>query len=71
MDYSLSGGTIVLRDRASRVGIYVVATSQGERMRIASRRQALVANENSHKLDPGRNAQDLAILQELLPAKGE
>lgn len=71
VDYSLSQGAIVLRDRASRVGIYVVANSEGERQRIESRRQALVAAEKANKIDPGRNPQDLAILRELLPVKGD
>ena len=59
-----------MRDRVSRVAIYVVATRPGERARLEARRQALIATENALGFDPGRNADDLAVLKELLAPKG-
>lgn len=68
-DYQVSGGVVETRDRVSRMAFYVVATTPGERARIESRRQALVAQENALGFDPGRNPADLAVLQEMLKKK--
>jgi hypothetical protein len=66
VEHSVSGRTIAIRDQASRVAIYVVAATPGERARIEARRQALIAAENAIGFDPGRNPDDLAALQELI-----
>jgi hypothetical protein len=69
VDYKASAGAIEIRDRVSRVAIYVVATQPGERARLEARRQALIAQENAFGLDPGRNPADLAVLQEMVRKK--
>ena len=66
VEHSVSGRTIAIRDQASRVAIYVVATTPGERARIEARRRALVAAENAIGFDPQRNPEDLATLQEMI-----
>ena len=69
VDHAVSGGVVEIRDRVSRVAVYVVATTPGERARIETRRQALIAGENALGFDPGRNPTDLAVLQELIRRK--
>lgn len=69
IDYKLDGGLAEIRDRASRVALYVVATRPGEQERIEARRQALIAEENALGFDPGRRPEDLAILREMVRKK--
>lgn len=69
VEHVVEGGAIVIRDRTSQVAIYVVAVRPGEIDRIEARRQALVAEENALGFDPGRNASDLAVLQEMARKK--
>lgn len=69
VDYTLAGGTIEIRDRVSGVAVYVLALSAEERDRIEARRQALIAEEDSLGFDPGRNAADRAVLQELVESR--
>jgi len=57
---------LVISDRASRTVIYVAATRAGERERMEARRKALMAEEDSHGFDPGRNDSDLQVLKQLL-----
>jgi len=71
VEHSVRDGAIHLRDQASRVAIYVVAAAPGERARIEARRQALIAAENTNGFDPGRKPEDLAVLREMLSAKGK
>jgi hypothetical protein len=66
VDSRVDGGIVEIRDRVSRVAVYVVATKPGERARIEARRQALIAAENAIGFDPGRNPADLAVLQEMM-----
>jgi hypothetical protein len=68
VDSRVDGGIVEIRDRVSRVAVYVATTAPGERARIEVRRQALVAAENSIGFDPGSNPADLAMLQELVRA---
>ncbi len=68
-DHALADGVLTVRDRVSRVAVYVVAARSGERERIEARRRALVAEENALAFDPGRQPADLAVLRELLPAR--
>ncbi|MBM3823260.1 MAG: hypothetical protein FJ404_10300 [Verrucomicrobia bacterium] len=71
VDHSVSDGVVSIRDRASRVAVYVVAALAGERARIEARRHALIEVENTNDFDPGRRPSDLAVLQELLKQKGK
>jgi len=66
VDYNVVNGVVEIRDRVSRVAVYVAATAPGERTRIETRRQALIAAESALGFDPGRNPSDLATLRELL-----
>jgi hypothetical protein len=66
---TMDRGVVEIRDQASRVAIYVVAATSGERARIEARHQALVAAENAIGFDPGRNPADLAVLQEMVRKK--
>ncbi len=68
--HTTKDGALEIRDRASRVAIYVAAAQAGERERIEARRQVMLAEENLLGFDPGRSASDLGVLQELLdPAR--
>ncbi len=65
VNHKVSGDVVELRDRVSRVAVYVAATKPGELTRIEARRQALIARENTLGFDPGHNPADLAVLQEM------
>ncbi len=65
VDAEIASGAITIRDAASRVAIYVVASEPGARDRIEARRRSLVAEEEALGFDPGRDAADLAVLREL------
>lgn len=67
--HSVENGGVTVRDRASRVALYVAAARPGERERLEARRQALVAAEEAVGFDPGRRPEDLAVLRELLGKK--
>jgi len=67
--HSFRRGVLTIQDQASRVAIYVAATTPGERARIETRRQELVAIEKTNDFDPGRKPEDLAVLREMLAAK--
>lgn len=69
VDAVVDGGMLTIRDRASRVAVYVTSNRAGERERIESRRQALVAEENALGFDPGRRPEDLAVLRDLVGGK--
>lgn len=69
VDCKVDGGFAEIRDRASRVAIYVVATRSGEKERIEARRQALIAEEHALGFDPGRRPEDLAALREMVRKK--
>ncbi len=66
IESTAKGGTLEIRDRVSRVAIYVAATRAGERERIEARRKTLVTEENSLGFDPGGKASDLEVLKQLL-----
>jgi hypothetical protein len=65
VSHSVQDGQLILRDRISRVAVYVAASHPGERSRIESRRQALVDAEAGTGFDPTRNPEDLAVLRKL------
>ncbi len=69
VDFKVDSGTVEIRDRISRVGICVVATTSGDRARLEARRQALVAAEDAIDFNPGRDPADLAVLQEMVRKK--
>jgi hypothetical protein len=66
VEHSVKGQLLEIRDRVSRVGIYVAATRTGERERIEARRKTLVAEEDALGFDPGNSPADLAVLKQLL-----
>lgn len=70
VEHTVAEGEITLRDRASRVAVYVVASRAGERERIEARRQGLVAEEQALGAAPGRIPEVMAALRELLPPNG-
>ena len=70
VDVVVADGTLTIRDQASRVAIYVAATTPGERARIEARRQSLIAQEDAFGFDPGLNADDLAVLKGLTMSQG-
>jgi len=65
VEHTVSGGFVEIRDRVSRVAIYVVAAKVGERARIETQRQALIARENALGFYPAGKPADLAVLQEM------
>lgn len=67
--YTIQKGAIEIRDRASRVAIYVVSLQPGESQRLEARRQALIACEESFGFAPDRNPNDLAVLKQLAEVK--
>ncbi len=69
VDHTVAAGSVTIRDQVSRVAIYVVAASPGERARLEALRQTLVAAEKAIGFDPGHNSDDLARLQELVEKK--
>ncbi len=64
--HQVDAGDVEIRDRVSRAAIHVVAAKPGERARIETRRQALIAGENALGFDPAGTPADLAVLQEML-----
>lgn len=71
VEFSLSDGKLLIRDAASRVAIYVVASREGEKVRLEERRRVLVAGEEATGFDPGGEARDLEVLRGMLPGLGE
>ncbi len=69
VDSRVDDGIVEIRDRVSRVAVYVATTAAGEQARIEARRQVLIAAENAIGFDPGRNPADLAVLQEMVQKK--
>ena len=65
VEQKVNDGGVEIRDRVSRVAIYVVAAKEGERARIESRRRALMAEEEALGFDPAGKPADLAVLQEM------
>jgi hypothetical protein len=63
VQHTVSGGFVEIRDRVSRAAIYGVAAKTGERARIETRRQVLIARENAIGFDPAGKPADLAVLQ--------
>lgn len=66
VEHRFEANAVEIHDRISRVAIYVVTSVPGERERLEALRQQLVAGEDSLGFDPGRNADDLAVLREML-----
>jgi hypothetical protein len=71
VEYATKDQMLMISDRVSRAAIYVVATRAGERRRIEARRKALIAEEDSHGFDPGRNGSDLQVLKQILESGRE
>ena len=69
VEHELRAGRMTIRDRVSRVAVYVATARAGERRRIEDRRRALIAEEEALGFDPGRHAEDLSVLQELVRRK--
>jgi hypothetical protein len=65
VQHQVSGGFVEIRDRVSRATIYVVAAKTGERARIETQRQALIAREKTLGFDPAGTPADLTVLQEM------
>jgi hypothetical protein len=70
-EHAMKDGVLEIRDRVSRVAIYVAATHSGERERVEARRKALTTEEDSSGFDPARNASDLEALRRLLDPDGQ
>jgi hypothetical protein len=68
VQHQVGGGFVEIRDRVSRATIYVVAAKTGERARIETQRQALIAREKTLGFDPAGTLADLAVLQEMARA---
>ena len=66
VEHTVQGGALEIRDRVSRLAIYVAANHAGERDRIEARRKALVAEEDAFGFNPASNAADLEVLRQLL-----
>jgi hypothetical protein len=66
VEHSMTDGMLTIRDRISRVGIYVAAAKMGERERLETRRQSLVAAEKALAFDPAHNPDDFNELSKLL-----
>lgn len=67
--HTVKDGLVEIRDRVSRVAIYVVSLKAGESLRLESLRLALVAQEDALGFAPDRNPGDLAELKELVEKK--
>jgi len=70
-DATVAGGVVTVRDRVSRVAIYLAAVAAGEGERLEARRRALIAAEAATGFDPGRRPEDLAVLRELITGRHE
>jgi hypothetical protein len=66
VEYSPGEGSLTIRDRISRVAIYVAATQIGERARVEARRQSLLVSEKALGFDPASDPDDLNELRKLL-----
>jgi hypothetical protein len=63
IEHTVGNGRLEIRDRASRVAVYVASTRRGNREEIETRRKALIAEENSLGFNPGQNPEDLEVLR--------
>lgn len=70
-DATVAGGVVTVRDRVSRVAIYLAAVAAGEGERLEARRRALIAAEAATGFDPCRRPEDLAVLRELVTGRHE
>ena len=68
VEHSARNGLLEIRDRVSRVAVYVAASRSGERERIEARRKALITEEDSLRFNPGQNPEDLEVLKQLVSA---
>ena len=71
VEHVTKDGALEIRDRVSRVAIYVAAMRVGERERLEARRRALIEEEDVQGFDPGRNASHLEVLKQLLQTGGK
>ena len=71
VEHRVRSGLLEIRDRASRVAVYLAAARQGERKDMQARHKALIAEEDSLGFDPGRNPADLEVLMQILGAAGK
>ena len=67
--WSFSEGKATLKDKASRVMIYIATPDKTLRERLEAERQQLVAAENALQFDPARNDADFNQLVQLLESK--
>jgi len=63
-------GVVEVRDRVSRVAVYLATSSAGEQARLEARRRQLVAEEEALGFDPGRKPEDLDVLKQFVQPKG-
>ena len=71
VEHTRQAGVVEIRDRASRVAVYVLPRTPGERERLETRRLGLITAENALGFDPGRKAEDLAVLKQMIRTKDE
>jgi hypothetical protein len=64
VEHAAGPGFVEIRDRTSRVAIYLATSIPGERERLDARRRSLAADEAALGFDPGRNPADLAVLRD-------
>ena len=65
---NVEDGILEVRDRVSRVAIYLAAAQAGTRERIEARRQRLVAYESAFEFDPAHRPADLEALKRVIAA---
>lgn len=66
VEHAVENRVCTIRDRISRVAIYVATAKPGERERIEARRRALIVAEKACEIDPTRNPADVDKLRCLL-----
>jgi hypothetical protein len=69
VDYTVGDGAVTIHDTTHRVALYMAPAIPGEKVRLESRRQSLIAAETATAFDPGNKPEDLATLKTLMPVK--
>ena len=69
VDHTVGDGAVTIHDTTHRVAIYMAPAIPGEKVRLESRRQSLIATETASAFDPGNKPEDLTTLKTLMPVK--
>jgi len=70
VDWSREGNQVVVRDRASKVAVYVASTDASLKSSVESERKSLIEAESALQFDPARSDADFEQLKSLAGTKG-